>query len=61
MTNQNIVPSILNIKSIGVDITNDLNAIQTKSIAQCLCEDEQHQQKILSSEEKQQENNKEKK
>jgi hypothetical protein len=61
MTNQNMVPSILSIKSIGVDITSDLNSIQTKSIAQSLYEEEQNKKEIIPSEKQQQKDNKEKK
>ncbi len=40
MTKQSIVPSVLEVHSVGVDISNDLQSSQTKSIAQCLHDQE---------------------
>jgi hypothetical protein len=56
MTNEPIIPSVLTVKSIGVDVSNDLKIDQTKSIAQCLY-DQNNTTKIISSEKKQQEEN----
>lgn len=61
MTKSNLIPSILNVKSVELDVSEDLNSAQTKSIAECLYENNNQQQDLEYSENPEKQKNNEEK